>query len=206
MKLRTLGLCGIISLISYAAMVFFSPLAYPGYDWLTMAVSDLGAVGAPSAELADRLSAFYGPAGIVGIMAVCVAVANVKSKLTKIGVYLFALMQWIVDVGYDLFPWISGRDFDNFQNIMHLVVTASVVIFSIASLVCIFIGCIKTPLKSLGIWAIICLAAMFIGAIGTGAGPKSLFGLFERFSCFAAVVFNAILGLYLFKGKFEEQE
>lgn len=38
MKLRHLGIFGIISLLSYTAMVVFSPLAYPGYDWLSMAV------------------------------------------------------------------------------------------------------------------------------------------------------------------------
>lgn len=50
MKLTKLGICGIISLLSYTAMVVFSPLAYPGYDWMSMAVSDLSAVGAPPAE------------------------------------------------------------------------------------------------------------------------------------------------------------
>ena len=44
MKLKHLGIFGIISLISYTSMVVFSPLAYPGYNSLTMAVSDLSAV------------------------------------------------------------------------------------------------------------------------------------------------------------------
>lgn len=35
-RLRMLGVLGIISLLSYTAMVVFSPLAYPGYDWLSM--------------------------------------------------------------------------------------------------------------------------------------------------------------------------
>ena len=47
MKLSKLGILGLISLLSYTAMVVFSPLAYPGYDWMTMAVSELSAVGAP---------------------------------------------------------------------------------------------------------------------------------------------------------------
>ena len=34
--MKRLGAFGIISLLSYAAMVVFSPLAYPGYDWLSM--------------------------------------------------------------------------------------------------------------------------------------------------------------------------
>ena len=45
--------------------------------------------------------------------------------------------------------------------------------------------------------------AMLLGAIGTGVMPKAVFGLFERFSTFSAVVFNAVLGVYLLVGKFE---
>lgn len=90
MKLKYLGIFGIISLLSYTAMVVFSPLSYPGYDRLSMAV--------------------------------------------------------------------------------------------------------------------ICFAAMMLGAIGTGVMPKAVFGLFERFSTFSAVIFNAVLGVYLLKDKFEKQE
>ena len=70
MKLKHIGIFGIISLLSYTAMVIFSPLAYPGYDWLSMAVSDLSAVGAPSAAMAERLNALFGPCAVVSVMAV----------------------------------------------------------------------------------------------------------------------------------------
>ena len=33
-----LGLLGVISLLSYTAAVIFSPVAYPGYDWIAQAV------------------------------------------------------------------------------------------------------------------------------------------------------------------------
>jgi hypothetical protein len=124
MKLKHLGICGIISLLSYTAMVVFSPLAYPGYDWLTMAVSDLSAVGAPSAELAERLNALFGPCGIVCAMAACVAVGGCRSRLLKAGVYFYAAMEWITVVGYKLFPWVEGAAASTFQNTMHLLVTA----------------------------------------------------------------------------------
>lgn len=61
MKLSHLGIFGSLSLLSYGAMVLFSPLAYPGYDWMSMAVSDLSAVGAPSRELAAQLNSLFGP-------------------------------------------------------------------------------------------------------------------------------------------------
>ena len=62
------------------------------------------------------------------------------------------------------------------------------------------IGAVKEQIKSLSIWAIVCLVAMIIGPIGTALLPKVVFGLFERFSTFSAVVFNGVLGIYLMKG------
>ena len=204
MKLTKLGICGIISLLSYMAMVVFSPLAYPGYDWLSMAVSDLSAVGAPSAELAGQLNALYGPCGLVSIMAVCVASQNLKTKVLRLGIYFFAAMEWISDVGYKLFPWVADADSSHPQNVMHLIVTALVVIFSLAALILSIIGAKKEGMKSLFIWACVCLTAMLLGPVGTGIMPKAVFGLFERFSTFSAVTFNAVLGTFLLLGKFGE--
>lgn len=78
-NLKRLGVFGIISLLSYTAMVVFSPLAYPGYDWLSMAVSDLCAEGAPSEALASQLNALFGPCALVSVMAVCVGITAVRS-------------------------------------------------------------------------------------------------------------------------------
>lgn len=56
---QKLGLLGVVSFLSYAAAVAFAPLAYPGYDWMAQAVSDLSAADAPSLALWNRLSALY---------------------------------------------------------------------------------------------------------------------------------------------------
>ena len=205
-RLRKFGILGVISLLSYTAMVVFSPLAYPGYNWLSMAVSDLSAEGAPSQALANQLNALFGPCGLVSIMAVCLGVAECRSKVLKIGIYFFAAMEWVCDVGYNLFPWVSDASASHPQNVMHLAVTVAVVILSLASLVTVAIGARKEELKSLSIWAIVCLVAMLLGPIGTGLLPAAVFGLFERFSTFSAVVFNAVLGVYLMRGRFEQYE
>ena len=201
-RVRMFGILGVISLLSYTAMVVFSPLAYPGYDWLSMAVSDLGAEGAPSEQLASQLNVLFGPCGLLSIMFVCVGVTGCKSKVLKSGIYFFAAMEWVCNVGYNLFPWVKDAPASNPQNVMHLLVTVLVVVFSLASLVLVAIGARKEEMKSLGIWAIVCLVAMLIGPLGTSLLPKAVFGLFERFSTFSAVVFNAILGIYLMKGRF----
>lgn len=200
MTKKHLGIFGIISLLSYTAMVVFSPLAYPGYDWMSMAVSDLCAEGAPSAALAARLNALFGPCALVSVMAVCVGVAGCKSKLFKIGVYCFAAMEWVCNVGYEMFPWVNGAAASNPQNIMHFIVTILVVVLSLAALLLIAIGSGDRELKQLRLWAVICLIAMLVGPIGTALLPQAVFGLFERVGTFSVVVFNAVLGIYLLDG------
>lgn len=153
-------------------------------------------------KLANQLSALFGPCGLVSIMAVCVGVVGCKSKRLKLGIYFFAAMEWACNVGYSLFPWVKEAPASNPQNFMHLFVTVLVVVLSLASLILVAIGAGKEQMKSLSIWASVCLAAMMIGPIGTTLLPKEVFGLFERFSTFSAVVFNAILGIYLMKGRF----
>ena len=53
------GLLGVAAFLSYTAAVVFSPLAYPGYEWMAQAVSDLSAVNAPSLQLWNQLSSLY---------------------------------------------------------------------------------------------------------------------------------------------------
>ena len=82
-----------------------------------------------------------------------------------------------------------------------MVVTAAVVLLSIASLVCLIItGFRKGGIRGIGIWAAVALLMMMVGAIGQRAVPPQYFGIVERFSVFAAVGFNAVRGLYLFNG------
>ena len=197
-----LGLMGIIQLISYSAAIIFSPIAFPGYDWKSMAASDLSAMNAPSRMLWDQLSAFYDVGSVVCSTCVSIYVSDKKisTKLFRLGVYLFTIMNWISKVGYQMFPLSdSGKDIAGFQEIMHMVTTAAVVLLSIVSLVLlIIVGCKKKEMRGIGIWAIVALVIMFAGAIGSAIVPPEYFGIFERFSTFSAVGFNAVLGIYLF--------
>ena len=113
-----LGLFGIISLLSYTAAVIFSPAAYPGYDWMAQAVSDLSADTAPSKMLWEQLSSLYGVCGIVSIMMVCVFVQGKLNKTIRIGIYLFAVMNWVSNVGYAMFPLSDSGNAGAFQDIM----------------------------------------------------------------------------------------
>ena len=200
--LNRLGLLGVISFLSYVSAVVISPMAYPGYDWMAQAVSDLSSVNAPSRMLWMQLSSLYGACGIVCIMSVCVFIQSKLNKTLRIGIYCFAAMNWISIIGYSMFPLLnSGVSGTSTQDKMHLIVTMLVVIFSIVSLVLIMVGGYrKKAYRSLAIWATIALLFMFLGSIGVGIVPSQYFGIPERFSVFAATGFNMILGLYLFYG------
>ena len=198
------GLLGIISLISYVMAVIISPMAYPGYNWMEQAVSDLSADNAPSKALWDQLSALYGSCGIVSVTCASVFVADnrVSSRLFRTGIYLFAVMNWVSGMGYRMFPLVdAGKEIASFQEVMHIVVTALVVLLSITSLLVLIIaGFRQSEVRTLGRLAAIALAMMMIGAIGTGIAPPQYFGIVERCSVFAATGFNGILGWYLFRG------
>ena len=95
----------------------------------------------------------------------------------------------------------SGKEIASFQEVIHMVVTVLVVLLSIISLILLIIaGFRKGGLRGTGILGAVALFMMMVGAIGQGAVPTQYFGIVERFSAFAAVGFNAVLGVYLFNG------
>ncbi|HRX58275.1 MAG TPA: DUF998 domain-containing protein [Eubacteriales bacterium] len=199
--LQTLGLLGVVSLLSYAAAVVFAPLAYPGYDWMRQAVSDLSAADASSRTLWNRISSLYGVCAVVSATLACIFAQGKLNRPLRLGISLFAIMNWVSFVGYEMFPLSESGYAGTFQDLMHMVVTAAVVLLSIVSLALLIVGGFhRRAYPSLAVWACAALALMSIGAIGTGAAPANLFGVFERFSLFAAVGFTAALGIYLFNG------
>lgn len=205
--INRLGLLGLVFLLSYTAAVIFTPSAYPGYNWMAQAVSDLSANNAPSKMLWQQLSALYDVCGIVSVTLVCVFIQGKLTKTLRIGIYLFAVMNWVSNVGYAMFPLSDSGNAGTFQDVMHIyVVTVLVVLLSIISLVVIMIGGYRNgQYRTLAVWATIALLLMFAGALGTNIVPKEFFGIPERFSVFAATGFNAVLGIYLYYG-FEKIE
>ena len=201
---QKLGLLGIVSFLSYTAAVVFAPLAYPGYDWMAQAVSDLSAANAPSLALWNQLSALYNVCEVVCVTVVCIGIQGQKTKLLRSGIYLFAAMEWISAVGYRMFPLSDSGYAGAFQDVMHMAVTALVVLLSIVSLVIIIVAGAKSKsCRSYGVYAAVALAMMLVGAVGMKLFPAAYFGVVERFSVFAATGFNAALGIHLFCMKSE---
>lgn len=204
---QKLGLLGIVSFLSYTAAVVFSPLAYPGYRWMAQAVSDLSAANAPSLPLWNQLSALYNVCEVACVTVVCIGMQGKKTKLLRTGVGLFAVMEWISAVGYRMFPLSDSGYAGAFQDVMHMVVTALVVLLSILSLAVIIAAGVKDrSCRTYGVCAEIALGMMLVGAFGMKLVPPQYFGVVERFSVFAATGFNAALGILLFCTSTPENE
>lgn len=196
--IQKLGLLGVVSFLSYTAAVIFAPLAYPGYNWMAQAVSDLSAANAPSLALWNQLSALYNACEVVCMTVVCIGIQGQKTKPLRSGVYLFAAMEWVSAVGYRMFPLSDSGYAGAFQDVMHMVVTALVVLLSIVSLtVIIAAGVQNRGCRSYGICAAGALVMMLVGAMGMKIVPAEYFGVF------AATGFNAALGIHLFSMKNE---
>lgn len=195
-----LGLLGVIGFISYLVAIIFSPHAYPNYNWMAQAVSDLFAIDSPSLNLWNQLSVLYDICGIVSITLVAVFIGEKLNKTIRIGIYLFTIMNWISSIGYGLFPLSTSGYAGTFQDIMHTyIVTLMVVLLSIISLIVIMVGGYRDKkYRPLSIWATISLLFMIAGAIGVSIVPPEYFGIPERFSVLSATFFNAVLGIYLF--------
>ena len=197
--IQRLGLLGLVSFLSYTAAVVLAPLAYPGYNRMAQAVSDLSAANAPSLMLWNQLTALYNVCEVACATVVCIGIEGHKTKLLRSGIYLFAIMEWVSAVGYRAFPLTDSGYAGAFQDIMHMVITALVVLLSLISLtVIITAGAKSRECRSYGVCAGIALGMMLAGAVGIRIVPAEYFGIAERFSVFAATGFNAALGIHLF--------
>lgn len=195
-----LCLLGILSFIFYLLHDIIGAANYPGYNWASQAVSDLTATDAPSFVIASGLTTVYAIFSCIVSVLVCILIKNQKSKALRIGVYLYAIMNFISAIGYALFPLSTAGYDGSIQSFIHVyILTVLVVLLSIISLLLISIGAFKSNNRWLGAFAIAALLLMFMGAAGSANVPKEVFGIVERFSTYSAVVFTSILGIYGFR-------
>ena len=194
-----LCLSGIISIVFYLLHDIVGSMNYPGYSFMSQAVSNLTATDSPSFVVASGFVTVYKIFNCLCCALLCILVKNENKKSFKLGVYLFSIMNFISAMGYALFPLSSAGYDGSKQSFIHVyVLTTLVVLLSIISLVLISIGSFKSNHKLLGLLAIISLLLMFVGAVGSANVSKEIFGIIERFSTYSAVIFTGILGLYGF--------
>lgn len=189
-SIATLMLFGIII---YSSRRRHEKIQYLRYDYYSHSGN------APSLSLWNQLSALYNVCEVLCVMTVCIGIQGKKTKLLRLGIYIFAAMEFISATGYRMFPLSDSGYAGTFQDVMHMIITALVVLLSIASLTIIIVAGVKDKgCISYGICAAAALFMMLVGALGMKIVPADYFGVVERFSVFAATGFNAALGIHLF--------
>jgi hypothetical membrane protein len=197
-----LGLLGAASFIIYLLAVFITPRAYPGYNWMGQAISDLSAKNAPSRELWTQFATVSSPCGLISVTVACLYVRNRLNKKLRAGIYIFAVLSWISTIGYAVFPLTESGYAGTLQDIMHVfVLTSAVLILSITSFIMMMVGGYRDrKYRSIAIISTVFLSCMLIGTVGLGVAPLGYGGLMERFSVFPGTGFAFVLGLYMFIG------
>ena len=187
---------GILAVIFYFLHVILGSIHYPGYDFLSQAVSDLTSDSSPSKVIARFFSSLYGILSSLVMIGFLYTFRNEKIKILKIGVYLLSTMYITSAVGYALFPLSANTDINNFQNVMHIVVTIAVVLLTISSLILLAISFKKMNRLIYFILTVLTFAVLMIGSISIGVVPSAYFGLAERFSVFSVVLYLLFISYF----------
>jgi phosphatidylserine synthase len=109
-------------------------------------------------------------------------------------------MNTISLLGYTFFPLSESGYAGTFQDIMHMIVTIFVVLFSVVSLILFGIGFIKTGrYRYIGVISLITLLMLLIGSILLNIFPKEYFGLAERINVYSIVIYIGILSFWMNK-------
>ena len=100
--------CGILNVVFYLLHDVIGARFYPGYNWMSQAVSDLTATDAPSRLIASELTKIHAIFSCVTCTLICISAKELwkeaSEKILRLGIYLFVTMHWISAIGYSLFP------------------------------------------------------------------------------------------------------
>lgn len=199
-RIQWLVLLGLVGTICYFLHVILGKLNYPGYNSLAQAVSDLTAATSPSKEIASNFSVIYGIFNTAACTLFFVYYQGKVNRVFRLGIYLFSIMSWISAVGYTLFSLSESGYAGAFQDVMHIVVTAIVVLLSIVSMILLAVGCFKSKVhRNFGIFTIVVLGIMTLGSIGIGVIPADYLGIAERMSVYSVVIYHAALFIFTFR-------
>ena len=196
-----LGLFGLIGLISYILAVIFAPSAYPGFDRLRQPTTALYAVDSPSFALWNQWASLYAIGGLMCVTMLCIAVQGKWNKPIRFGIYLMSGSLWFSSIGSAIlrFGVAEGAvSFPSFADgILGIVVISSI---SVSLMLFMVGGYRKKRFVSLAVPATITAFLLIIVPIFVPAGYSGITSLITNLTMLG---FTALLGLYLFMGKLD---
>lgn len=200
--------CGVGSSLIYIVTDVVGGLTYPGYSFFSQAISELGAIGAPSARFVDPMFLIYNLLVLVFGIGVFRAGSRGNRALRVTGVVLIAFgtvglfpATGIVEPTY--FKMHQRGTGDLGTDAPHIILTAVLVTFwLIAMAAAAFAFGRRFRIYSLGTL----LAVILFGSLTTpyavrvAAGqPTPWFGVVERIDVYSALLWMALLGIALLR-------
>jgi len=189
-----------MSVLFYFLHVIFGRMFYEDYNPLAQAISDLTAKTSPSRDIAIIFSTFYGVFSLIFTFWFLLYFKGKINGIVTIASGMFFSVSIISFFGYTFFPLSESGYAGEFQDVMHLGVTAFVVIFTIFSLILFGIGFIRTnQYKIIGIISFVTLFLMIVGVILINILPKEYFGLAQRINIYSIIIYTGILATWMYK-------
>ena len=194
---------GMISVIIYFFHIFLGQFLWTEYDWITTDISSLTAKGAPDAGLLSIFTILSGVCAVIFFVGmIIVSLDRGYNKLTLTGYIFFALLMTISTFGYSLFPLEGDKSQMTLNNLMHIIVTAAVVILVLSSMYMLSFGYLnKEKMKVIGILTLVFAVIITITGLLTPIGMANnwnILGITERSNIFSLQVFIFIISFNYF--------
>lgn len=180
--------------------VIIGGFLWEGYSHLQQPISDLTASGAPNKTLMSLITLIYGTLAIIFALSFTVFESRKHHKFVFWGGISFIVLH-IISISYGLFPQDLPNAETTLLGIMHIVITALIIPFTILTPILIGLGFIKVPVwKTFGIYSII--TGIMIILLGGASGyffveKLPYFGLIERLNIGTLQLWTFLLSLKL---------
>lgn len=199
---------GMLAVVIYVLHILIGGYLWKTYSHLQQPISDLTATGAPNRFLLLLLTNIYGVLALIFAVSLTYFERKERHKLFFWGGISFILLH-IVSISYSFFPQDLPDAEPSFAGMMHLVVTALIVPFTMLTPLLIGFGLKKEKAwKTLGNFSLICGVLIIIfGGMSGFFFAKGLpyFGLVERINIGTLQIWTFVLSYKFLSYKNEEQ-
>ncbi len=192
-------MCGVLAVIGYALHVVLGTLAYEGYNPMAQAVSDLTADDAPGKTVGRIFSGLYGVFSVLALGFIVFKQSLIKDKRLKWALMTLLVMLLVSAVGYGLFPLSSAGYQGTFTDVMHMVVTGVVVVFTLLALVLFMLYFYGMNHRRYFTFTVLVLLVLLVSPLVMLMVPQSYFGLVERFSVYGVVAYFFMIVWYVYR-------
>lgn len=174
---------GVLAVIIYTLHVILGGILWKGYSHLQQPISDLTATGSPNKDLMLLFTTSYGILALLFAISFTILESKKHHKFVFWGGLSFIVLHFI-SIAYGFFPQDLPGAKATFLGIMHIVITALIVPFTVLTPFFIGFGLKKeSNWKNFGVYSIITgiLIVIFGGASGVFFAEKlTYFGFVER--------------------------